>query len=82
LLGATLIALSLLLGGTAAYRWTASSFATPTSVMPIVIAGVLGTLGVQMMFGGMVLAMVRGPGGETKVRPRAGDVLAAEWDAA
>jgi len=82
LLGATLIALSLLLGGTAAYRWTASSFATPTSVMPIVIAGVLGTLGVQMMFGGMVLAMVRGPGGETKVRPRAGDVLAGEWDAA
>lgn len=61
LTGMSLIATSLALGAIAAWRWTATDFAAPESVLPIVVAATSGAIGLQTMFGGIVLAIVGGP---------------------
>ena len=48
------------LGGMAAWRWGANDFAAPASVLPIVTAAAIGTIGLQTMFGGIVRAIVGG----------------------
>jgi hypothetical protein len=70
LAGIVLIAASLLLGGIAAWRWTASDFATPGSVLPIVSAAALGAIGLQTMFGAIMLAIVGGSSGDVLPRIR------------
>ncbi len=65
------IAASLLLGAIAAWRWTASDFAAPSSVLPIVAAATLGAIGLQTMFGGIMIAIVGGPSGDILPRSRA-----------
>ncbi|WP_271299856.1 glycosyltransferase family 2 protein [Sphingomonas sp. CV7422] len=70
LIGVVLIASSLLLGGIAAWRWTASDFAAPGSVLPIVGAAALGAIGLQTMFGAIMLAIVGGSSGDILPRIR------------
>jgi hypothetical protein len=70
LTGVALIAASLLLGGIAAWRWTASDFAAPGSVLPVVGAAALGAIGLQTMFGAIMLAIVGGLSGDILPRVR------------
>jgi hypothetical protein len=69
LAGAGLIGMALALGGMAAWRWSANDFAAPTSVLPIVAAAALGTIGLQTMFGGIVRAIVGGVSAVILPRP-------------
>lgn len=69
LAGAGMIGVALALGGMAAWQWSANDFAAPTSVLPIVAAAALGTIGLQTMFGGIVRAIVGGASAVILPRP-------------
>jgi hypothetical protein len=43
----------------AAY-WGAGSFAALSSILPVALAGVAGTIGLQTLFGGFLLAVIGG----------------------
>ncbi|MDT8757305.1 glycosyltransferase [Sphingomonas psychrotolerans] len=43
-----------------AWNWRADDFAAPASVLPLVIASSLGAIGLQTVFGGLVMAIVGG----------------------
>jgi hypothetical protein len=58
LTGIALIGASIVLGGTTAWHWSASDFAAPASVLPIVVAATIGAIGLQTMFGGIMLAII------------------------
>lgn len=57
--------LSLIVGSVAgmtaiAFHWGAGSFAALPSILPVAIAGVAGTIGLQTLFGGFLLAVIGG----------------------
>ena len=57
--------LSLIIGSVAgmtaiAFHWGAGSFAALPSILPVAIAGVAGTIGLQTLFGGFLLAVIGG----------------------
>lgn len=74
LAGTGLIGVAFALGGMAAWRWSANDFAAPTSVLPIVTAAALGTIGLQTMFGGIVRGIVVGASGTILLRRGAADL--------
>lgn len=58
--GATLIAGSIAAMGGIAVYWGAGSFAALPSILPVTLAGVTGTIGLQTLFGGFLLAVIGG----------------------
>jgi hypothetical protein len=58
--GAALVGLSLAAFTIITWRWSATSFAAPPNVLPVVLTGVAGATGLQTIFGGFVLAIVGG----------------------
>jgi hypothetical protein len=55
LIGASIAAMSAI-----AIYWGAGSFAALPSILPVAIAGVTGTIGLQTLFGGFLLAVIGG----------------------
>jgi hypothetical protein len=43
-----------------AIYWGAGSFAALQSILPVAVAGVTGTIGLQTLFGGFLLAVIGG----------------------
>jgi hypothetical protein len=43
-----------------ALHWGAGSFAALPSILPVALAGVTGTIGLQTLFGGFLLAVIGG----------------------
>jgi len=43
-----------------AVYWGAGSFAALPSILPVAVAGVAGTIGLQTLFGGFLLAVIGG----------------------
>jgi hypothetical protein len=43
-----------------AMQWGAGSFAALPSILPVAVAGVVGTIGLQTLFGGFLLAVIGG----------------------
>lgn len=58
--GSMLIVLAVVLLAGVAWNWSAHSFAPLATVLPLVVAAVIGTIGLQTIFGGFVLAIVAG----------------------
>jgi glycosyl transferase family 2 len=58
--GLALMATSLTALAAIAYGWSAENFVSLPSVLPLVLAAVVGAVGLQTMFGGFVLAIVGG----------------------
>lgn len=58
--GLTLVAGSICAMGAVGYYWGAGSFAALSSILPVALAGVMGTIGLQTMFGGFLLAVIGG----------------------
>jgi hypothetical protein len=42
------------------WQWRAGNFAAPASVLPIILAGVIGAIGLQTIFGGFMIAIIGG----------------------
>ncbi len=59
-LGLALMGISLAALAAIAWRWSAESFVSLPSVLPLVLAAVAGAVGLQNVFGGFVLAIVGG----------------------
>ena len=59
-IGLTLIAASVAGFVAVAWRWSEGSFGPLPSVLPLVLAAVAGTVGLQNVFGGFVLAIIGG----------------------
>jgi hypothetical protein len=59
-LGFTLIMLSGGAFGFTGWRWAASGFDAPPSVLPVTLAAVAGTLGLQTILGGFLMAIMSG----------------------
>ncbi len=59
-LGLALMVASLAALAAIAWRWSAESFVSLPSVLPLVLAAVVGAVGLQTVFGGFVLAIVGG----------------------
>jgi hypothetical protein len=58
--GLFLIASSIAAMGAVAVHWGAGSFAALPSILPVALAGVMGTIGLQTLFGGFLLAVIGG----------------------
>ena len=58
--GLILIASSIAAMATIAIHWGRGSFAALPSILPVALAGVAGTIGLQTLFGGFLLAVVGG----------------------
>jgi hypothetical protein len=58
--GLSLIASSIAAMAVIAVYWGAGSFAALPSILPVAIAGVTGTIGLQTLFGGFLLAVIGG----------------------
>jgi hypothetical protein len=43
-----------------AIQWGAGSFAALPSILPVAVAGLVGTIGLQTLFGGFLLAVIGG----------------------
>lgn len=60
ILGVALIAASVLLLIAIAVWWTASAFAALPTTLPVAVAGALGVIGIQTVFGAFLLAIICG----------------------
>jgi hypothetical protein len=58
--GVSLIVGSIAAMGAIAIYWGAGSFAALPSILPVALAGVAGTMGLQTLFGGFLLAVIGG----------------------
>jgi hypothetical protein len=58
--GALLIVAAMAMLGAIGWTWQARNFAAPASVLPLVIASVTGAVGLQTIFGALVLAITGG----------------------
>jgi hypothetical protein len=58
--GLTLIGTSVAAMAAVAVYWGAGSFAALPSILPVAVAGVTGTIGLQTLFGGFLLAVIGG----------------------
>lgn len=58
--GLTLIAASIAAMTAVALSWGAGSFAALPSILPVALSGVAGTIGLQTLFGGFLLAVIGG----------------------
>jgi len=58
--GIGLLAASVASLATIAINWGAGSFAALPSILPVAIAGIMGTLGLQSVFAGLLLAVIAG----------------------
>ena len=59
-LGATLLIAAFVMLAVIGRQWQTSDFVAPASVLPIVIAGLTGAVGLQTFLGGIVIAIVGG----------------------
>ena len=59
-IGAVLVVAALAMLGAIGWTWGARDFATPASVLPLVVASVAGATGLQTIFGALVLAITGG----------------------
>lgn len=62
--GLSLIGVALAALATIAYRWSASGFAAPDSVLPLVLAAVAGAVGLQTIFSAFILSILGGHAAE------------------
>lgn len=58
--GLALIAMSVAAFGWTGWRWASSDFTTPPSVLPVMLAAVMGALGMQTILGGFLAAILSG----------------------
>lgn len=58
--GAVLVLISAVAFGMIGWNWAAKGFVAPSSVLPVVLAAVIGALGLQTMLGGFLLAIIAG----------------------
>lgn len=59
-LGAMFLAIAIAMLAAIGWQWRAGNFAAPASVLPIVLAGVIGAIGLQTIFGGFMIAIIGG----------------------
>jgi len=58
--GAVMMTMSVAASAAIAVYWGAGSFAALPSILPVALAGVTGTIGLQTLFGGFLLAVIGG----------------------
>jgi len=58
--GVAMMTMSVAASATIAVYWGAGSFAALPSILPVALAGVTGTIGLQTLFGGFLLAVIGG----------------------